>query len=532
MREINIKTPPWGIPDAIALVTRPWMASRKRFDKILADMRYAPSFFIALLYITFVVVFCHYQNIFEFDNDEGNNIIKAFLVDKGFSLYAQIWSDQPPAFTYLLRVCFSVFGWHINVARAVVLGFTGIAIFVVSDMLLMAIRARGNRHSGLLAAAAGCFFLVNTENFVRLSVSVMIGMPSLSLMMLAVWAVVQFHLSAHRAWPIWAGLFAALSLGMKLFTGFLVPLCVIGLVVSGWMKHRSGGRWASLLPSLLFIAGFALTAGLIFLPFLSQAAIGTLWETHCRVRLAQTGNADGLERLTQFFEDDGILFSLAALGAIRTVVTRNVWTIPWLTWLTVAIVVLYDHHPIWFHHRLLLTFPAAVLAGYATGEMLDVPWPRKIPSWLIAALWCATVALIGHCIHANVESKESDFHVSKQESTAQAGIMDVINSYKKDVKYMVTGRPQYAFRARIPVPPNLAITSIKRFNSKELRASDILRDIKEYNVELVIVSARWKKNIRKKIRRELRSKYDCVYRTAYRDTDIWVKKEIAFSNRH
>jgi hypothetical protein len=34
--------------------------------------------------------------------DEGGNLMKAVLVAKGFHLYSEIWSDQPPILTFLL----------------------------------------------------------------------------------------------------------------------------------------------------------------------------------------------------------------------------------------------------------------------------------------------------------------------------------------------------------------------------------------------------------------------------------------------
>jgi hypothetical protein len=42
------------------------------------------------------------KETFEYDPDEGVNVIKASLYSKGFSLYDEIWSNQPHLLTYIL----------------------------------------------------------------------------------------------------------------------------------------------------------------------------------------------------------------------------------------------------------------------------------------------------------------------------------------------------------------------------------------------------------------------------------------------
>jgi len=39
---------------------------------------------------------------FKLDPDEGFNAIKGLLLVRGYPLYSEIWSDQPPFFTYLI----------------------------------------------------------------------------------------------------------------------------------------------------------------------------------------------------------------------------------------------------------------------------------------------------------------------------------------------------------------------------------------------------------------------------------------------
>lgn len=65
-----------------------------------------PSFFL----VVFVLLKTPFLREFQFDNDEGINLMKALLFERGFSLYDEIWSDQPPVFTVLLAWWFKIFG--------------------------------------------------------------------------------------------------------------------------------------------------------------------------------------------------------------------------------------------------------------------------------------------------------------------------------------------------------------------------------------------------------------------------------------
>src|SRR4029453_15869881 len=69
------------------------------------------------------------SRIYEFGPDEGFNLMKAALVASGFSLYSEIWSDQPPVLTFILASVQRVFPFDVKAARAVVLAFSGLLLW-------------------------------------------------------------------------------------------------------------------------------------------------------------------------------------------------------------------------------------------------------------------------------------------------------------------------------------------------------------------------------------------------------------------
>ncbi len=56
------------------------------------------------VYFLFLLRWYPYWNSYWIYSDEGFNLMKALLVNRGYTLYSQIWSDQPRLFTHLLAL--------------------------------------------------------------------------------------------------------------------------------------------------------------------------------------------------------------------------------------------------------------------------------------------------------------------------------------------------------------------------------------------------------------------------------------------
>lgn len=65
--------------------------------------------------------------------------------------------------------------------------------------------------------------------------------------------------------------------------------------------------------------------------------------------------------------------------------------------------------------------------------------------------------------------------------------MRKINQYADRTNWMVTDLPMFPFRAGIPVPPNLAVISGKRFAAGELSERDIIESVDEFKPEQVLI---------------------------------------------
>src|SRR6476661_4296529 len=99
--------------------------------------------------------------------------MKAVLVAKWFSLFSEIWTDQPPVLTFILAGAESFFPRNIIISRAIILIFSGLLLWALFRILY--------RLEGRACAWLGSTALVAIGGYREMSVSVMIGLPAVAL---------------------------------------------------------------------------------------------------------------------------------------------------------------------------------------------------------------------------------------------------------------------------------------------------------------------------------------------------------------
>ena len=194
------------------------MSSFDELDSTDIRLDRARPVLFAGAFVTAVLSLTSFLDVYEFDVDEGNNLIKALLVDRGHG-FGDIWSDQPPLHTYLLTMVFNLVGWEVAYGRVLTLLFAGLLVFAVYQCA----RSEFGHVAGCLAG----LFLITSQDFVRLSVSIMIGLPSLALAALAAVALLQWSHTRAVRWLLLSGCLMGFSLATKLFTVFLPPIFLL-----------------------------------------------------------------------------------------------------------------------------------------------------------------------------------------------------------------------------------------------------------------------------------------------------------------
>jgi len=68
------------------------------------------SLFIPIVFFCTIYHLAHFDQIFQYNSDEGYYFMRAFLHMKGDVLYKDIMMDQPPVLIKLLYFAFKLFG--------------------------------------------------------------------------------------------------------------------------------------------------------------------------------------------------------------------------------------------------------------------------------------------------------------------------------------------------------------------------------------------------------------------------------------
>ncbi len=416
--------------------------------------------------------------IFEFDTDEGFNLMKALLLDQGYDLYAQIWSDQPPLFTHVLAFIMDIFGYHVEPGRVLVLLSACLLLWGAFLYLRIA--------SGTAQAFLGALAILWIPNFLKLSYSVMIGLPAIALAMISLASLAAWHRKRSTLLLGFSALFLGLSVLTKGFTLLLLPIFLSGILLSSYTGGKEASYGRRCLPVAVFSAVFTMTlVGLIWL-LIGLDHIQALLQTHLLARHAEPYRNFNLLRALGNHEWQ--LFSAALAGSLIALRQRRWLLLYPVSWMTVAAVMLSQHTPVWRHQLLLVTVPAAMLVpmvAEAGWNMLQPKIHKGFLSWrgVIAAL---LILFFLYDIGGAVLETRSRYRGTDQKALWNWQLTAAMAVYAPHTRWVVTDRPMFAFRSGLPVPPELAVLSDKRLKttSIEKELPQILRQVQPEQVAL------------------------------------------------
>ena len=425
------------------------------------------------------------------DFDEGIDLVKTQMFLRGYPLYSQIWDDQPPAFTYMLAGDFQLFGMNTNNGRLLVLLLACGLVWALTQFLE---KVWGSWH-----ALAGAVLLFLLPRFTDLSVSVMVGLPAIAFAMFSLWALLQWHRKHNYMWLMLSASVMALSVLTKIFTGFLAPVFMIGILLDEYNRSRQIKKWRQYMRPVL-------TWGLVFTLLLVVPAVILIkpenffqvFQDHLTASaLEKYRNDPGYHLGTQILDARSILV-LAFLGLFYSLIRKNWLSFYLASWMCIAFILLARHVPVWSHQQLLITIPAAALAGVAVVEaFLSLrryflrSHPKNAPMLIFFAL--ATMATLAFTAYARVPTTLSVFETDPTFGTpppkptaSEVKFLAYIRQYAPQTHWFVTDVPIYAFDTNLPIPPNLVVSSSKRVETGDLSEEDIIAAIQEYRPEQVM----------------------------------------------
>ncbi|MEE9591940.1 MAG: glycosyltransferase family 39 protein, partial [Thermodesulfobacteriota bacterium] len=313
------------------------------------------------VFVIVVLLIAPLKEVFEYDPDEGINVMKALLYLKGFSLYDEIWNDQPPLLTYIMSYWFNLFGLLVYQGRLLVLIFSAILLWAYYQTI---------RNSwGHLCASLAVVFLLLSANYLRLSISVMVGLPALTFAMLSIYGLTLYRKFCLKRWLILSGILMALSLQTKLFAVFLVPIIILEILQIEWANFKSGKQLRHLFfPAMLWLGTFLavyLCIALLFFP----ENFHQLLQFHLETKEIYPAEKEWIRK---FLVQDYDIVLLAFSGTVLLIRQRKWHSIFPLTWFLLAVTLLLNHKPVWSHHYLLLSIPLSWLAAICFSEFFRI----------------------------------------------------------------------------------------------------------------------------------------------------------------
>ncbi len=459
------------------------------------------NFIPPVIYFLFAYLLIPIRYIFYFDSDEGYNLIKSMLLLRGYPLYSMIWSDQPPLLTYLLAGIFKIFGLDVAIGRIFILFFSILLIWSFTQYIIL-ISSRWH-------ALAGLLLLLVLPSFMKLSLSIMVGLPSIALATVSLFLVTLWHRNKRNVWLLLAGAVLALSVLIKLFSGFLAPIFMVGIFIDEYLSNRKAGQpWYRLISMSLFCVSFALviTLGVIFL--IKPTNVSQLVFTHTGAievnYYAKKAFGFGLylKRLIP-------LCILAVAGSVWVIKTKRWFALYSLAWTITAFAFLSAWRPVWYHHLLLFTIPSAILACIAFKESGSTmhqsylahgkdgfsQWINhfRLFEWVnlfVLGLFIINWALLGKDLLTEVRLINESVQQSTSENQICFELLSQIKTYAPQTHWIVTDSPMFTFRANLPTPPNLAVISQKRLLSGALSTKETREIITNLKPEQILLSGK------------------------------------------
>ncbi|MGK7911100.1 MAG: glycosyltransferase family 39 protein [Synechococcus sp.] len=447
-------------------------------------------------------------DVFQFSNDEGNQLAKARLLQAGYRMYRDIWSDQPPLHTVLLSNWLKLFGQSLSNARHLTL--------TLSSLLVWAFGRSVKATAGTVPALLSVLFLLLSSSYLQLSQSVMIGLPGLAFAMLSVYLLLRYAISTRGYWLAISGLLFGASMQIKLISIILIPpLCCYLLINRRSSLIRSAQQPAdSKSPAFNYILTptvwqpIAIWLGSVIVAFLIIGlAVGSFdWQQLVGGHIQAQSNHDsgwrysrGLRPLEVILLQDYDYLLLVFVGLLVGITKlREIALLP-LLWLASVILVFLYYRPLWGHYYPFLSIPMIWLGAFGIRFILS--WWRSRPfegsqrsipttirqgllaSLLSLALLAPTVAIpVRIAIH--MHTHEQFVERSQQHWEALAAIEAQI---KPGDEWLLTDFPIYGFLSNLKVPPYLATVSSKRVNTGNLTKEDLQRILAEYDPAQVLI---------------------------------------------
>lgn len=472
--------------------------------------RFQPAIVLIALLTGFVLLQCSLPlaSAIKIGADEDFAISKAFLSLKGYKLYSEVWNDQPPLHTFLLKSIFQHVSASILAARMLTVAAT---LALLSAIFLLVLRI-----NGLLTAALATALAIASPGFLELSASAMVELPGLAPVLAALLLLYLGPTTRWRLMEALAGIVFAIALQIKLIGAVYLPLVLLIL----WLRHRESPRvirqcaWSGLVFGLTVVSGFlAINYGTG--ESLSAQFAQSRASHFSTVRSVEYGlPADHPFDWTVLLKswDTTLPAIIGVFFLVRRVRQSPVLLFP-LAWLGLTLTVFTTYKPWWnyyyVHNAIPLCWCAAVgiasvwtsLAQRLTARVTERRCFTHAPAHSLA--FPLSVAKLRHagrvvpfavfalCAAAwmggRLYLQAAD--ICKSPRIESALVLKEIERYKPFTEFLFTTEAVFAFHTGIPLPPKLATLSLKRFWTGDMTNAKLVEEMRAVHPGILLLAS-------------------------------------------
>ena len=426
---------------------------------------------------------------FQFGGDEGYELITGFLCSKGFLLYKQIWNDQPPLLVLWLSWAFKMWGPSLLVARLLAVGF-GLVLFGTFFQLV-------NQRAGRWTAFLATFFLVASPIILELSISVMQEAPAFGNAMVSALLLFRWCKRPHWGWLLASGVVMGVALGIKLTAMLVVPAMLMEIILTEQAAHNQ--FWRKI--AVLRVFQWAVAVGIAF------AIVGLIWgggsfQSSYKSHFAEHSTS-GMERPEDFPPSMSLFWNhaeciIAAAVGLALVARQRRWrafAFPIVLFGT-ALAVHAIHRPWWDYYYLHLAIPICWLAGFAVSEAVlgtsqllsKSRFKLSLPKTWKGIGLCTLIALVLVCSEGRLEN--SIKNLQQRPRVDASPVLAKMREYADRTHwvYVRYGKEICPFHAQLPMPPEIAVVTLKRYWSDQITTGEIVETCKRYQVEQLLLN--------------------------------------------
>ena len=455
---------------------------------------------------------------FQWSSDEGTYLMRVRLLQGGYRLYRDIWTDQLPGLIELLSLAFSAFGTSVGVGRSVIVGLTSIGLLGAA----LLVRQWGGRLGALFVSP----ILALSPNFLWLSrAMVSPDLPSISLGVAGMAAIGCYLRSYRRPWLVVSGLMFAAALYVKA-TALLALIPTVAWLLAATGALSSERRWTHVVPALWW--GISIAAPLVLA--ISLHDLPGLWRQFVATQVA-SGQMElkigphALKIIDYLAQENWGLVALALAGTLVALRSRNRdAALLVFGWLDFSLLALLIRSPLWpSHHLVVLLFPLVVLAGIGFSSLARIREHGKIGvlgAFSVGATLVYSVSLPGTiAVDANL--------VGAQTFTSSLEAVDFLRARFPSGAVVISDYQMIPYRAGCTVPPELATLTKKRIQLGLLTSADLIRITQEWQPAAVIL---WDEQLiqAEEYVRWLKTQYGMAFKRGYHEiylpvSDGWVQ---------